>query len=250
MVFPEIADKATQELGHLIARNAARQGARVHFARLTSLQRDRLIYAPEPKAHDAEFELADVDEEVLDWRFPVHVLDTFEVMARKGALFERLRQRLRKVDRSRITSISLDSQKHHCAVAALLTEWANDYGHAEYSTEDIVAPVLRLLEMHSQFWDGIRGQLVTLDGEPAAFGLWETPVFPGGPANELASVATRRFPGLSEWRTVLLCEELCTLGISRLNVGGSETHGLDRYKRKFGPCNSIPLTTVALIKKR
>lgn len=86
----------------------------------------------------------------------------------------------------------------------------------------------------------LHGQIIYYNGIPSAYCIWEER---GTVANAFAMSADREIAGLAEYNIVEACRLLREKGIQKLNIGGSETEGLNRYKKKFNPVESINLYT-------
>jgi hypothetical protein len=246
LIFPELSEAPTYATGLRIARKAVREGLVPHFVRLTGDHRAGLFLAARSLTRQG-LQLMDFEEDILDWRFPIHVLDTSLVACRRGGRFKRLRLQLRKVQRGRLSVLEYRHEAHAVAADKLLKAWSAQYRHPQYSTDQIVLPIWKLLQIRPDQVKTLRRQLLCLDGEVCGVSVWEEPVYQDGPANLLAVASTHSVSGISEWQMALLCEQLIARGITRLNIGGSETEGLDRYKRKFRPPESRDLYSAAVV---
>lgn len=236
LVFPPVGPGPDDhELLIDSVRRLIEAGCEPRLARFTSVQARRLADVCR------EWDPHPVEEDLLDWRYPVRVLSTDEVLTRNGGRFERLRQRLRKIDRDRVLVSELDATSRRNEIEELATKWASR-GRGQMLTPDqFLAPVRRLLELVSNPASPVTGQLLLekSTGALLGYGVWEPPVRPDLPANQFAAVCDHSVAGLSELQIVLMCERLHADGIREMSLGGSETRSLDRFKRKFGPSRSL-----------
>ena len=186
LIFPEIAEDPTYAVGLRVAAETIRRGLVPQFARLTDNHRSMLLDASKSLAQNG-WEFFEFEEDVLDWKFPVHVLDTSLVAAREGGQYKRLRQQLKKIDRSRLSVIEYCHRAHSDAVDGLLTIWAQARNHVQYSVDQIVSPVVKLLQMDVQNVEGLRRELLLVDGQVSGLCVWEEPVFFRRPSKSACS---------------------------------------------------------------
>jgi hypothetical protein len=245
LIFPDIGEKPSCDLGLRLAVDAVQQGRHPQFARLTAANRSALL-GNASLLQGRSLQFLEFEETVLDWRFPVHILDTALICDRKGGIFKRLRLQLRKISRHRLSVADYCREAHASLGERFFEAWCAECGDARTDAFEIASPGLELLKMNVDQMAGLRQQLILLDGRPSGLCVWEQPVVAGDPASLLSIVSLRSACGLAEWQMVLLCERLKGLNITRLDIGGSETYGLDRYKRKFRPCESHELYSVAI----
>lgn len=103
LIFPEIG-KGDGSLTADIIRNLDLSRQSVQLARFSAHEikavQDHLIDIPSIKLHQTT-------EELLDWKYPIHVLDTALVSHLEGASFRNVRQKLRKIDEVDIQMIGL-----------------------------------------------------------------------------------------------------------------------------------------------
>ena len=117
-------------------------------------------------------------------------------------------------------------------------------GQCKRNKNNVIKPVLYILNLtrnHPEKYDGFS---MVIDGKIEALSIWERPISRDLPANSYISITSHNIPGLSEWANVLMCEILSEKNIQEVNLGGSETRNLDRFKRKFSPVKSIMLSTL------
>jgi len=241
LVFPPVGPGGRDHKLLLdLVRELSEAGCEPRLARFTSVQARRLA-----NACGDHWSLSEIDEDLLDWRYPVRILSTDEVLARKGGRFERLRQRLRKIDREGVLVSELDARSRRDEIEELAMKWASRGRGQALTPDQFLAPVGRLLDLASDDLaseaPAVTGQLLfdKSTGALLGYGIWELPVRSGLPANQFAGVCDHSVAGLSELQIVLMCERLRAAGVGEVSLGGSETRSLDRFKRKFGPSRSL-----------
>lgn len=184
------------------------------------------------------------EERVLDWRYPAYILSTEDVSSLKGKRFMRVRNRVNHFRQGDVKILPLDMRHHSVSVGKLLHKWAN--AHAT-SPEEYIAlydPHENLLFRSIEDDKGLSGLLVLIDEEIQAVSLWDVSCGLPNFANLFVNISNPVINGLSEFTMVKTCQHLARTNISYLNVGGSETEGLDVYKRKFRPVRCLDMSTI------
>lgn len=230
LLFPPTGE-SWRGLLHHVQRNLARLPIRIQLARFPAEMTHPIVTG----SANPHWRQTSATEDALDWRYPVHVLDTTAVTHHEGQAFRDFRHNLNRAAKLTITSEALDPTRHHREVETIATAWAaNRNGR---STDDVAEPYLRLLALFSRL--PMRGRLHWIDGKPAAFSIWEETDAPRRIANSFADLTTGHYRGLSEFVMQDMAEQLSVQGFSRVCIGGSEVPGLDAYKRKLNPVESI-----------
>ncbi|HKA56084.1 MAG TPA: hypothetical protein VKJ47_20730 [Candidatus Binatia bacterium] len=83
-----------------------------------------------------------------------------------------------------------------------------------------------------------------VDGSSAPSGFFVVERLDRLSAGSYASIISRRYPSLPEYLTTRVMQQLKGAGVRYLNVGGSESHGLHMFKKKYGP---IEARTMAML---
>jgi hypothetical protein len=109
------------------------------------------------------------------------------------------------------------------------------------------APYRALIRTSKTSKSDLDGFFLRRRGDYIAFSLWETPST-GDTVPSFASMTSSYEPGLSEY--LYRCTAERVIGrYQYICVGGSETAGLDRFKRKFVPAKTHTLQTMELFTK-
>lgn len=179
-------------------------------------------------------------ETVLDWIYPVHLLDTTLVKGLQGKHFQQVRQRINQLDITPFHLESLDIKKHYDEILNLIKIWGEYHTDTNYSIEDLVYPTQTLLDLFFLKNTNLEGQLIYHHDQLKSFAIWDKiGIF----SNEFAIASDKEIEGLSEYQMYNMCIQLEQEGIKKVNIGGSETNGLDRFKKKFHPAYSYNLNT-------
>jgi hypothetical protein len=241
LVFPSASPRGLK-LAEGLLRNYLLPEGRVQLSRLlpetAAEAAARLPWAAKGRRY------AVVDEPVLDWLFPVHTLSTSLVVAREGGAFEKFRNRLNRVDMSRITVDALDIGAHYDELMDLCRRWANDRARGNFSFDDLFEPHAAIVRLVRDSALDLKGTVIRMEGTCVGFGVWEMPSGPAGAASSVAFLAHGPSKGLPELLQLEMCRALEKDGVARACIGGSETEGLDTYKKKLQPVESLSLVTV------
>lgn len=186
-------------------------------------------------------------ESVLDWTYPVHTINCADLIKREGKDYARIRQTMNKFLRSSAMTRELDFNRDVGALQSLAQEWEAKTNH--YDTYDLRTNYFNYLaklavdqqDLH------LRGLIVSVNGQDKGFSIWEPESNGGRTANLFASqVSDFDMTNLATYLTVVSAEKMMEEGAEFMCLGGSETTGMDRYKRGFVPAMSTPLDTIEL----
>jgi hypothetical protein len=184
------------------------------------------------------------DEDVLDWKYPIRVLSTAHVSSLSGHGFMKTRNHIRQLKKRAVETVPFDAINHSRALENLLHRWATYNATSSLEYDLLYAPYETLFSHSLDKSLGLSGQMMFVDGQLQAVGLWDVSNNQQKTANVYVNFCNTEISGLSEFSMVKCCETLHGQGIDYVNLGGSETEQLDAYKRKFAPAISIDLCSV------
>lgn len=184
------------------------------------------------------------EEDVLDWKYPLHLLSTDAVSALEGSKYKRLRYAVKQVSDLDPQVTPFDAISHSRALENLLHRWASLNAKTREEYELLYAPYDNLFSQSMEKSSGLSGLMVFTGGTLQAVSLWDISNAKQRTANVYVDFCNIQIPGLSEFLIFKSCETLSKQGIKFLNLGGSEGEGLDSFKRKFRPVASIDLCSV------
>lgn len=246
-IFPEIG-KADYELTASVLNMIVAPANGIQLARYTKedlvalkKQLARMNYTPIMGVNV-------VEETHLDWRYPVQIMDTKSIADLEGNEYKRLRKQFRYAA-NHITHTPITHDNADRNIRAALMFWKGNMIYNDKETDDLTGfydAFLTLLKDQSDIkFDG----KLFLDGRrPVGFAIWDTPT--GDTANSLMNMCDTTIRGLSEFQRVSVCQTLHEQGVKRFNMGGSETAGLDSFKAKFHPVETIPLLSAEVVYNR
>jgi hypothetical protein len=132
-------------------------------------------------------------------------------------------------------------------MSAALKYWEGSMIANNKDTDDMADFYERFFDLLNNYSGTYDGLLYSQGRKPLGFVVWDQ--ISDTQANSFINLADINVAGLSDFQTVTTCQTLKDLGIKYLNVGGSETENLDKFKLKFTPTNSLSLISVDVIYK-
>lgn len=174
-------------------------------------------------------------EDVLDWQFPSHTLSVDALVSASGPDFRDFRKNLNRAKRRDVQVRTLDPVTDRAALSIL---W-----HRVMETdESALETCLGLMRSQPEHVKGLVLELPSVG--LVGFTIWENTN--AVLANGLLNLAETGFKGVSEYSFFTACQEMKKVGIEQFCIGGSETAGLDQFKRKMNPIQSLQLHSILL----
>lgn len=224
-------------------------------ARLVEMTERRVVLRKAPAAWEAELGLrgfrrvppsafaiaAEYPEDV----YPQLVLDTAVAGGMAQPKLQKTRNQLNVLHRSHDAGVEVMCSRHRALLGQLIDRWAGTRNRNAGGDADergriadpdayhcLVNAFAHRVDDRSYF-----GLVMFVDEQPSGFCFAER----SGPhsAALYASLAHRGVRGASEFLLVSFLSHLAGAGIRSINLGGSETLGLFRFKRKFAPAREI-----------
>jgi hypothetical protein len=186
------------------------------------------------------------EENVLDWKYPVHILSTERVAGHQGILMRRVRYALNRGRAHSPIVSNFDDESATSIAQALTKQWVAENAQNEDEGKLLLEPHQALLAMLSAPALRLQGRTYYVNGRLAGYAIWEAPAPGNKTANFLGCVSLREYNGLSTFIKVDVCDLLFNNNILFVNVGGSEMKGLDLHKRQFRPVLSIPICSMVV----
>lgn len=182
-----------------------------------------------------------VREDILDWVYPVQTLSTGDVTEHRGTRFRDLRKNLYRVDSQTISMKALQEHKTFIDALTLITGWSASREDEHYKLDDLSDPQVYILKLLRLYPSSFEGFALYSEGRIAGVCLWEKSE--RETITSFVSVSRPDMRGLSDYIIHAMCQKLQTQGHVKVCIGGSETAGLDAFKRKFNPVHSLGLQT-------
>lgn len=184
-------------------------------------------------------------ERLLDWTYPVHVLDINKVVTREGGLFRDFRKNVNRAFGRGLWAEPITTATHRKITSNLAKNWADSHEQTAYSIEDLVMPSMTAIDLMKSGLP-MAGLLIHEGEKPVGFIIWEETDPTKGIANSIAGLSIGS-KGIDEFAMLQMCETLKSRGFQQVCIGGSETAGLDAFKRKMNPVRSIELQSIPSI---
>ncbi len=251
IVFPEIG-KADYELTASILKDLDVPKNGVQLARYSEDEIIALKHQLSKVDYTPVAGISVIEENMMDWRYPIHILDTEKVSTLgKGKLspkakesFKQIRKKFRSAKET-ITHAPLHKDNGLRFMKAALKVWEGNMIFEEKDTEDMAAFYEEFFKIIEKYPETLNGLLFTQGRKPVGFCIWDQ-ISPDT-ANSLINLGDRSIKGLSDYQVVSTCTELLKEGIKYLNVGGSETPSLDAFKTKYQPHRTLPVLSADVI---
>lgn len=182
-------------------------------------------------------------EEVLDWTFPVYTLSTADVLEAKGRRFRSFRYDLYQVDSDQIRIEKIDPYADMDDILGIIRFWSAGRDDAK-EIVDCYAFLLNLMQNPALCMSGLK---FYKDNKLIAFEVWSILQGDKTVANNLAGMnvnEAENLKGFSSFQYYTVCKVLHEQGIKEVCIGGSETIGLDHFKRKMNPIKADVLKSI------
>ena len=200
-----------------------------------------------------------VSEKVLDWVFPSYDVSLEKLAAGAGSDLACFRNKIRQFDARNVDVIALQEMKSseiENAIRDISRAWlrnrlARKRGSSGRGHDDLIGPYDWLAKLNSP---DLRCKRPDIDGiflrrgsEYIAFSLWEEVPSCHDTVPSIAALPGSCERGLPEFLRFQMVKKLAARGYKTMCIGGSETAGLDHFKRKLAPIAKHRLYTIRLL---
>lgn len=243
MVFPELGRDPDYALTARILTKLGATGLDVRLSRYSQENIDTLAHQLTKRNSSAAIGITVCGEEIMDWKYPVRILDTRRVASMEGASFAKIRNKCRRAAGDVIVS-PLRGEDMIRPLRATLRFWEGNMILERKDTEDMSELYAALFDLMSDRKTEIEGLYSQRGRRPVGFSLWERSAL--GVANLFVNLCDTSITGLSDFQLVSSCRHLVEQGVDHLNMGGSELESLDAFKAKFQPIKSISILSAVV----
>lgn len=190
---------------------------------------------------------SEVTETVLDWRFPVTIVDTELVARAEGATFLKFRAKVKRAQRNDTIHVVENTDSRFPALMPsatnMIERWARSVSEVKnFSVSHLVDSNRSALEVSMRAPVKIQCRLYVAAGRVIGMTALELPVG-SDTANGIAQCVDREWPGCSEFMYREDAIRMSNFGYRYYNINGAETASLDQFRRKLRPVNRISLAT-------
>lgn len=238
IIFPEVCNDSDFSLTAELIDNIYDGKNEIYLCRYTDLDFAKL----DNQLNDS-LSLEKIVEENLDWKYPLHILDTQIVSELKGSEFQKIRNKCLRVGKN-VDTILIEGKNQINLMSSILKSWSQRLISTGRETEDMFGFYNELLSLFQKGFE-ISGLCFIREGNPMGFTIWDVC---NGTANLFVNLSDPTVVGASDFQMVATCRYLQKLGIQFLNVGGSEMDTLDTFKKKYKPVLSHEVFTYKLVK--
>lgn len=246
LVFPEIGNADRRDKGRLTASVLAQitpPAGGVQLARFTAEEFEQVRQALGQRNDHTPDHIELITEEVLDWRYPVHILDTKSVSALAGSAYAKIRNKCNQVE-GKVEAISLDDPRALRAMKSALKYWEGSMLFREGAEDTDMSYYTTMFSLIERWPEMFGGHVFLQGNRPVGFTVYDNAF--KGTSNLLANLCDASITGMADYQIVHTCRSLSARGVTGLNFGGSETASLDAFKRKFNPRESFNIASGAV----
>lgn len=194
------------------------------------------------------YKATETAERVLDWTYPVHTIDCHALLGHKGKEYSRIRQTINKFSNTTAMTRDINFKTDFPVIDSLAKAWEKNTHHYDNYDVTFTKYFQHLVELaNSEPSLGLKGLIISIDGQDKGFSIWEPPLNQGKTANLFASqVSDFEITNLATYLTIESARKMVEGGAHYMCLGGSENEGMDRYKRGFIPARSTELATIEM----
>ncbi len=253
--FADSAEAFLRQVGQLVEYRDCLEQFDVYLARVPE-EIVRRTFENRDKLFKSGWWLRRMTEETLDWVYPSHDVSLASLIEPQGGALTTYRKKLRKFDRRGVRLVSLadaTADEVETAVKEVSLRWVetkcrqhNGRPDQRPVLNDLLDPYSSLAALNAVSAPDLRieGFILKRGDEPLAFTFWEKPQTLTDTVACMAALPRSHETGLSEYLYCQIARTLTAQGYERMCIGGSETEGLDRFKRKLAPVASHVLYSV------
>lgn len=183
-------------------------------------------------------------EEILDWKFPSVQISTESVCNLIGGKFKDLRYNISKVEVEDIKLEAFHYEKHFSSSIELTKKWCNRNISKKFNFENLFSLYSEILNNY-KFMEGMIGYVLYYKDNLVAFNFLEKTIFSEEEMVSLAFIADVDYKGIPSFMRYMVCKSLYP-NTKTITIGGAETYGLYKFKKKLNPINEIELNTLEI----
>ncbi|QOS76725.1 hypothetical protein JNUCC31_17950 [Paenibacillus sp. JNUCC31] len=241
MIFPEVISNSDFSLTAKVLLDNYNSKHQILLCRYTNEEYIKLCTSLS-NLKENSIELERVDEEIMDWKYPVRILSTEVVSKLEGGKFRKIRNKLLRAGIG-IDIVPIEQCSQMNLMRAALKFWEGNMILNQKDTEDMSEFYYELFKLMENGMELINGLCFIKEGRPVGFTAWD---ITAGTANLYVNLADTTITGASDFQLVSTCKYLYEHNIQLLNMGGSELYNLDQFKEKYRPVITHPISTYTI----
>lgn len=199
---------------------------------------------PLHKIASRDFSLNVKNESVLDWSFPVHTLDLGQLEEHRGKKYQNLRTSINHWRDRDVVFTPLDFGNSDEIFQNISEAWKN--GALSLRSEFNEIGYFNTLARLGASAQNIHALGMYEAGQPVGFTVWEN-IKQTGVSNLFAAQtvpnASSDACAFAIYTSAMMAKEQ---GAKKMCLGGSETDGMDAFKRKFVPNESLGMFSIQI----
>ncbi len=179
-------------------------------------------------------------EKLLDWKYPVQTYSTRRIVEHAGRQFRNFRHGVNLARDRNLTARLATTSDDRQTIVKLTDAWVQEKSTQNDMNDVMTTPARKLVSLMAETDLPLHAIIVHEGDTPVGFLIWEETSAPTGLANALCGMSTAG-KGTHEFTYLSMAQILQRRGFDHICDGGSETKGLDAFKRKMNPVKSVPL---------
>tara|TARA_R110002050_G_scaffold24064_1_gene64080 strand:+ start:7642 stop:8583 length:942 start_codon:yes stop_codon:yes gene_type:complete len=191
----------------------------------------------------SKFNLYIQDEYLLDWKYPSVFISVQNVLKMYGKNYKDLRYNINKVDSSKIVFKKYNHELHFEDSLKLIKKWSKRNASILFDESNLAAPYIYILNQIKNI-QNLFGYVLYYKNHFVAFNILDKPYDNEYELTSLVFLADVDFKGIPSLMRYKVCEFVKYFHINTIHIGGSETLGLYRFKKKLVPIKQLELVSI------
>ena len=188
-------------------------------------------------------------ENELDWTYPVHTVPITKALSPAGRSMKSYRQHLSRLDMNKINLKPIRPDTDLPLILPVVDDWLKARQNS-LSREHVIGSYYTLVDLMKCQNLNLEGIIYYYNKKSVALDIWALPDNNKKVASCLAGVSNMKIDGFSEYQIYAIAKILEKKGVHSICLGGSESEGLDKFKRKLNPTESLDLRSITVSPKR
>lgn len=238
IIFPPSNKKEVSFLNFLLGSKSNLFKRKIRIIRCDKIHQDFI-----DKGISEKYKLNTVEEKLLDWKYPSVIISVENVVKMKGKNFKDLRYNVKKVDKNEVLFLEYQNDLHYKDSLQLISKWSNRNVSPLFDRSNLAAPYIFLLNQLTKT-KVLKGYVLYYEQRLVALNILDIVLNNQRELTSLAFLADIDFKGIPSFMRYQVCDFLNNKGIDTVHIGGSETFGLYKFKKKLAPLIQLELKSI------
>ncbi|MFX0556938.1 hypothetical protein ACOCEA_09070 [Maribacter sp. CXY002] len=238
IIFPPSNKEEVSFLNSLLGSSSNLFKSKIRIIRCDKIHQDFIA-----KGISEKYKLNTVEEKLLDWKYPSVIISVENVVKMKGKSFKDLRYNVNKVDRNEVLFVEYQSDLHYKDSLKLISKWSNRNVSPLFNEFNLAAPYIFLLNQLANA-KVLKGYVLYYKKSLVALNILDNVLNNQEELTSLAFLADIDFKGIPSFMRYQVCNFLKNKGVNTIHIGGSETFGLYKFKKKLVPLVQLDLNSI------